>query len=95
MGQLFIANEAGPEMVGKMGNRNAVANNNQIVDGIKNGVFEAVLDAFNASGILERDDSEKEVTLEFTLKADSETLYKVVRKGKKKYDYRFAVTETI
>lgn len=95
MGQLFIANEAGPEMVGKMGKRNAVANNNQIVDGIKNGVFEAVLDAFNASGILERDDSEKEVTLEFTLKADSETLYKVVRKGKKKYDYRFAVTETI
>lgn len=95
MGQLFIANEAGPEMVGKMGNRNAVANNNQIVDGIKNGVFEAVLDAFNASGILDRDDTEKEVTLEFTLKADSETLYKVVRKGKKKYDYRFAVTETI
>ena len=94
-GQLFIANEAGPEMVGKMGNRNAVANNNQIVDGIKNGVFEAVLDAFNASGILDRDDTEKEVTLEFTLKADSETLYKVVRKGKKKYDYRFAVTETI
>lgn len=95
MGQLFIANEAGPEMVGKMGNRNAVANNNQIVDGIKNGVFEAVLDAFNASGILDREDTEKEVTLEFTLKADSETLYKVVRKGKKKYDYRFAVTETI
>ena len=95
MGELFVANEAGPEMVGKMGNKNTVANNNQIVEGIKNGVFEAVLDAFNASGILERDDSEKEVTLEFTLKADSETLYKVVRKGKKKYDYRFAVTETI
>lgn len=94
-GQLFVANEAGPEMVGKMGSRNAVANNNQIVEGIKNGVFEAVLDAFNASGILDRDDAEKDVTLEFTLKADSETLYKVVRKGKKKYDYRFAVTETI
>lgn len=94
-GQLFVANEAGPEMVGKMGNRNVVANNNQIIEGIKNGVFEAVLDAFNASGLLDRDDSEKEVVLEFTLKADSETLYKVVRKGKKKYDYRFAVTETI
>ena len=94
-GQLFVANEAGPEMVGKMGSRNAVANNNQIIEGIKAGVFEAVLDAFNASGILDRDDSEKEVVLEFTLKADSETLYKVVRKGKKKYDYRFAVTETI
>ena len=94
-GQLFVANEAGPEMVGKMGSRNAVANNNQIIEGIKAGVFEAVLDAFNASGILDRDDSEKEVVLEFTLKADSEILYKVVRKGKKKYDYRFAVTETI
>lgn len=95
VGQLFVANEAGPEMVGKMGNRNVVANNNQIITGIRNGVFEAVLDALNASGILDRDDSEKEVVLEFTLKADSETLYKVVRKGKKKYDYRFAVTETI
>ena len=82
-------------MVGRMGNRNAVANNNQIVEGIKNGVFEAVLDAFNASGILDREESEKEVVLEFTLKADSETLYKVVRKGKKKYDYRFAVVESI
>ena len=94
-GQLFVANEAGPEMVGRMGNRNAVANNNQIVEGIKNGVFEAVLDAFNASGILDREESEKEVVLEFTLKADSETLYKVVRKGKKKHDYRFAVVESI
>ena len=51
--------------------------------------------SFNASGILDRDGSEKEVVLEFTLKADSEILYKVVRKGKKKHDYRFAVTETI
>lgn len=41
-GQLFMANEAGPEMVGKMGNRNAVANNAQIVDGIKQGVIEAM-----------------------------------------------------
>lgn len=94
-GQLFMANEAGPELVGKMGNRNAVANNNQIVEGIKTGVFEAVLDALNASGILDRDDSEKEVVLELTVKADSETLYKVVRKGKRKYDHRYAVTELI
>lgn len=94
-GQLFVANEAGPEMVGKMGNRNAVANNNQIIEGIKTGVFEAVLDALNASGILDRDDSEKEVVLELTVKADSETLYKAVRKGKRKYDHRYAVTELI
>lgn len=33
-GQLFIANEAGPELVGSIGGRTAVANNDQIVNGI-------------------------------------------------------------
>ena len=33
-GQLFIANESGPEMVGRIGNRTAVANGDQITDGI-------------------------------------------------------------
>ena len=40
-GQLFIAREAGPELVGTMGNHNAVANNDQIVEGIQSGVAEA------------------------------------------------------
>lgn len=44
-GQLFIAREAGAEMVGSMNNRTAVANNDQIVDGIKAGVYEAVIAA--------------------------------------------------
>lgn len=37
-GQLFIAREAGAEMVGAMGRRTAVANNDQIVEGISAGV---------------------------------------------------------
>lgn len=37
-GQLFIAREAGAEMVGSMGRRTAVANNDQIVEGITAGV---------------------------------------------------------
>ena len=37
-GQLFIAREAGAEMVGAIGRRTAVANNEQIVDGIAAGV---------------------------------------------------------
>lgn len=37
-GQLFIAREAGAEMVGAMGRRTAVANNEQIVEGISAGV---------------------------------------------------------
>lgn len=41
-GQLFIANENGAEMIGRMGNQTAVANNEQIVEGIKRGVEEAM-----------------------------------------------------
>lgn len=37
-GQLFIAREAGAEMVGAMGRKTAVANNDQIVEGISAGV---------------------------------------------------------
>lgn len=40
-GQLFIANEAGPELVGSMGNKTTVANNQQIVAGIARGVADA------------------------------------------------------
>lgn len=48
-GELFVAREAGPEMVGKIGNKNAVVNNQQIVDGISEGVYSAVLAAMRAS----------------------------------------------
>lgn len=41
VGELFVAREAGPEMVGTMGGRTTVANNDQIVEGIKRGVYEA------------------------------------------------------
>ena len=40
-GQMFIAREAGAEMVGSIGRRTAVANNDQIVSGIAGGVAEA------------------------------------------------------
>lgn len=95
-GEFFMARESGPELVGRMGSRNAVANNDQITEGIKGAVFEAMLDAFQAGGIFEQNsDANKDVTLELTIKADSETLYKVVRKGKEKHDGRYYVIETI
>ena len=37
-GDMFIAGEAGPEVVGRIGNRTAVANSDQIVSGIAGGV---------------------------------------------------------
>lgn len=48
-GQLFISRENGPELVGTMGGRSAVANNDQIVEGIRQGVYDAVV-AANANG---------------------------------------------
>jgi len=41
-GELFLAQEQGPEMVGRIGNRTAVANNDQIVEAVSMGVANAV-----------------------------------------------------
>lgn len=47
VGQLFIARESAPEMVGTLGGRPAVANNDQITDGIYRAVLQAQRDAGN------------------------------------------------
>lgn len=41
-GQMFIAREAGPELVGRIGRSTAVMNNNQIVSSVASGVYSAV-----------------------------------------------------
>lgn len=94
-GEMFVARENGPELVGRMGNRSAVANNGQIIEGIKAGVFEAVMDAFTAAGQFFGSVGEKQVVLELTLMCDSETAYRIVRKGKQKYEGRYSIIETI
>ena len=48
-GELFLAREAGPELVGSIRGRSAVANNDQIVEGIRQGVYEAVSAAQNGN----------------------------------------------
>lgn len=45
VGQLFIAREAGPEMVGTMGGRTAVANNDQIEAGIEEAAYRGFMRA--------------------------------------------------
>jgi len=46
-GQMFVAREAGPELVGSIGGRTAVANNDQIVEAVSIGVYNAVVDAMS------------------------------------------------
>lgn len=49
VGQLFFANEAGPELVGTIGGRTAVAPSNDIVEAVRQGVYDAVT-AANGNG---------------------------------------------
>ena len=49
-GEMFIAREAGPELVGSIGNRSAVVNNDQIVSAVSQGVYQAVVQAMSQAG---------------------------------------------
>lgn len=62
---LFVAGEKGPELVGTMGKQSVVANNMQIVEGIKQGVKEALAESSQAINI----------------SVDGETLARVVSKN--------------
>lgn len=45
VGQMFVARENGPELVGQISGHTAVMNNDQIVSSVSNGVYRAVKDA--------------------------------------------------
>ena len=49
VGQLFLAREAGPELVGTIGGQTAVANNQDIVAAVSAGVAQAVAQVLNSS----------------------------------------------
>jgi uncharacterized protein YycO len=48
-GQMFLAREAGPELVGTIGSRSAVVNNDQIVESVSSGVYRAVREAMSGN----------------------------------------------
>lgn len=74
-GEMFVARENGPEMVGRMGRKNAVANNNQIIAGIRAGVYEAMVNALESFSGGDGQKTEVKVYLE----GDSKKLFKVIR----------------
>lgn len=49
-GQMFIAREAGPELVGNIGGKTAVANNSQIESGIEEAAYRGFMRAMSESG---------------------------------------------
>ena len=48
-GEIFVAREAGPELVGTMNHHTAVANNDQIIKGIQGGVFSGMMSALSSA----------------------------------------------
>lgn len=87
VGDLFIANEAGPEMVGRMGNRNVVANNMQITEGIKAAVVDGMMEVFMATN-----SGNDELPYQLNIKMvtpDGEVLAQQVERGKARRDARF------
>lgn len=93
-GQLFLARENGiNEMIGRIGSRSAVANNDQIVEAVSSGVAGAVADVMMA--FMGQSGDNAAPVLEATFKMDSETLYRAVLKGKEKYDRRWHVAAEI
>lgn len=49
-GELFMARESGPEMVGSIGNKTAVANNDQITKAIAQAAYQAMTQALGENG---------------------------------------------
>lgn len=72
-GQLFVANEIGPEMVGTMDGRTAVANQQEITQGIANAVYPAVYNAVVAAM------SEANNNVNITLQGDADKLFTMVQ----------------
>lgn len=93
-GEIFVAREnASPEMVGRIGTRTAVANNDQIVAGIRAGVMDGMMQVYaTTSG---GNSSSGQMVNEFTFKVGEETIYQAVLRGKEKYDRRYQTVATM
>ena len=85
-GQLFLAGESGPEFVGNMGGHTAVANNDQIVDGIREGVESAMAkqnELLRQQNELLKALLEKESTSEISVSSISQAISRVNQRNGK------------
>lgn len=82
-GQMFIARETGPELVGRIGNRTAVANNEQIVNSIYDAVYNATVSAMSNSS----DDNYYQPSSNIVIELDGETIYSNQQSVEKRRGY--------
>ncbi len=79
-GQLFVAREAGPELVGTIGGHTAVVNNDQIVASVSDGVYRAVRSAMGTGG--------QNVNVTFRVEGDPQRIFKITREQAREFTAR-------
>lgn len=79
-GQMFIAREAGPELVGNIGGHMAVMNNDQIVSSVAAGVYRAVVSALATAGGM---GGNQNITV--TLAPDAKGIFRIVKAEAQNY----------
>ncbi len=86
-GEIWGMNESGnPEMIGKVGGKNAVANNAVIAEAIRSAVVDGFMEAFMTTSGGKQEESP---TFYIEVKTeDNEVLARAVKKGQKKMDRR-------
>ncbi len=82
-GELFAANESGPEMVGRIGNKTAVANNDQITTAIAESTYEAV-----SKALLENQENKQPIIINL----GNETLYKGMTRNRNQASNQYGIT---
>lgn len=75
-GDLFIANEKSPEMIGNINGNTAVANNNQITEAIASATYTAMSKALSENG--------GQMTI--VVEGDGDKMFKVFQKKQKEYE---------
>ena len=84
-GQLFMANEAGPELIGNIGNRAAVANNDQITEGIATATYNAM------SRAMAENNTNTETNPYFDIRIGDDKVYSGYAKHKNKESNMYGV----
>lgn len=85
VGQLFIARESGPELVGTMGGTPTVANNADIIAGIEAGVYNAMMRADGGG-------SGGSTTTEVNVFMDNEVVARAALRGQNSLNRRYNLT---
>ena len=92
-GEYFLARENGPELVGRVGHRNAVVNNDQIVASISEGVESAIQRQNAETNYLLRRVVELEQALldkDTSLKVDGKKMDKQLSRARKNTGFNFS-----